>query len=120
MFYPIAAAYLLLTGTLLVFGTVYQKPGALYALKCVWLPGLVVATYLTADAWGGRSYGENWAVIGVVFFVLPFAGLVTLEAGLEFLLLKGNRAPHAKANRIVSLAFVVSLLALSIIGILSA
>jgi len=120
MFYPLAAAFLLLTGSLLVAGTVYRKPAALYALKCVWLPGLVAAAYLTLDAWKDRSYSENWAVIGVLFFVVPFTGLVVLEGILEFLLLRGHHESNARANRILTAVFVAALLLLSIIGILSA
>ncbi len=120
MLYPLAAAFLLLTGALLVVGTVYRKPAALYALKCVWFPGLVIAAYLTLGAWTDRSYSENWAAMAAVFFVVPFTGLVVLEGILELLLLKGHHGSHARANRILTVVFVAALLLLSVIGILSA
>jgi hypothetical protein len=95
MYFALIAAYLLLTGALLVIGAYDRKRPALYALKCLWLPGVVLAAYLTQDAWKDRSYSENWAVIGVVFFVLPFTGLVVVEGILEFMLLRGQNDSHA-------------------------
>ncbi|MCP4901104.1 MAG: hypothetical protein GY906_29390 [bacterium] len=120
MLYPLVAAFLLLTVALLIVGSVGRKPAALYALKCVWLPGLVLAAYLTFGTWQDRSYSENWAAYGVLFFVLPFTLFVLLEAVLEFVLLRGQHDSHAKAARIVTAVFVVALVVLSIVGVLSA
>ena len=120
MLYPLLAVFLLLTVALLIVGSVGRKPAALYALKCVWLPGVVLAAYLTLGAWHDRSYSENWAAFGVLFFVLPFTFLVLLEGVLEFVLLRGQHNSHAKAARIITTVFVAILLALSIVGMLSA
>lgn len=76
MIYPVAVAFLLLTVALLLAGTIGRKYTALYVLKFVWFPGLLLAVYLTLGAWKERSYSENWAAFGVLFFVLPFTGLV--------------------------------------------
>ncbi len=119
MLYPLAAVFLLLTITLLIVGSVGKKPAALYALKCVWIPGLVLAAYLTLGAWQDRSYSENWAFFGVLFFVLPFTFLVLLEGILEFLLLRRQHDSHSKVARISTGVIVAALLALSIIGVLS-
>jgi hypothetical protein len=119
MLYPIAAAFLLLSVALLLAGTIGRKHTALYALKGVWLPGLLLAIYLTLGAWKERSYSENWAAFGVLFFVLPFTGLVLLLGIVEFILLRGRHDSHAKTARIVSAIFVGLLLLCSLVGILS-
>ncbi len=120
MLIPIAALFLLLTVALLLVGTLGRKPAALYALKCVWFPGLVLAAYLTFGAWQDRSYSENWAAYGVLFFVLPYTFLVLLEGVLEFVLLRGQQSSHARVARLVTAVFVLTLLVLSIVGVLSA
>lgn len=120
MLVPIAFLFLLLSVALLLAGTIGEKPAALYALKCVWLPGLVVAVYLTLGSWLDRSYSENWAAIGVLIFVLPYTCLVLLEGILECILLRGRRDSHAQTARIVTAVFVGLLLICSVIGILSA
>jgi hypothetical protein len=119
MLYPIAAAFLLLSAALLLTGTIGRKDAALYILNCVWLPGLLLAVYLTLGAWKERSYSENWAAIGVLFFVLPFTGLVLLQGIVEFVLLRDRHDPHAKIARIATAVFVGLLLGCSLVGLLS-
>ncbi len=120
MIYPIAVAFLLLSIALLLVGTVGRKYTALYVLKCVWLPGLLLAAYLTLDAWRGRSYGDNWAALGVLIFVLPYTGAVAFLGVLELILLRGRHGPHAKAARIATAVFVALLVIFSVVGVLSA
>jgi hypothetical protein len=120
MLYPIAAAFLLLSVALLLAGTIGRKYAALYILKCVWLPGLLLAAYLTLGAWKERSYSENWAAFGVLFFVWPFTGLVLLQSIVEFVLLRDRHDPHAKIARIATAVFVGLLLVCSLVGLLSA
>jgi hypothetical protein len=120
MLYPIAAAFLLLSAALLLTGTIGRKDAALYILNCVWLPGLLLAVYLTLGAWKERSYSENWAAFGVLFFVLPFTGLVLLQGIVEFLLLRGRHDPHARNARIATAVFAGLLLVCSLLGLLSA
>jgi hypothetical protein len=120
MFYPLAVVFLLLTVALLLAGTIGQKYTALYVLKCVWLPGFLLAVYLTLGAWRERSYSENWAAFGVLFFVLPFTGLVLLQGIAEFVLLRGRHDQHAKTARIATAVVVGLLLICSLVGLLSA
>jgi len=120
MVYPLAVAFLLLTVALLLAGTIGRKYAALCALKCVWLLGLLLAVYLTLGAWKERSYSENWAAFGVLFFVLPFTGLVLLQGIVEFVLLRGRHDPHAKTARIATAVIVGVLLICSLVGLLSA
>jgi hypothetical protein len=119
MLYPIAAAFLLLSVALLLAGTIGRKYAALYALKCIWLSGLLLAIYLTLGAWKERSYSENWAAFGVLFFVWPFTGLVLLLGIIEFVLLRGRHDPNAKIARIATAVFVGLLLVCSLVGLLS-
>ena len=120
MFYPIAFVFLLLTVALLLAGTIGRKHAALYALKCLWFPGLLLAVYLTLEAWKERSYSENWAAFGVLFYVLPFTGLVLLQGIVEFVLLRGRHDPHAKTARIATAVFSGLLLICSVVGFFSA
>ncbi|MFH2204058.1 MAG: hypothetical protein ABIJ96_13140 [Elusimicrobiota bacterium] len=120
MLIPIAALFLPLSMTLLLVGTLGKKPAALHALKCLWLPGLVAAAYLTFGAWKDRAYSENWAFMAVLYFVFPYTVLLLLEGLLEFFLLRGRRDKHARASRIATAAMVGMLLICSIIGALSA
>jgi hypothetical protein len=119
MIYPIAAGFLLLSVVLLLAGTIGRKYAALYVLKCVWLPGLLLAIYLTLGAWKERSYSENWAAFGVLFFVWPFTGLVLLLGIIEFVLLRGRHDRNAKIARIATAVFVGLLLVCSLVGLLS-
>ena len=120
MFYPLAVVFLLLSVLLLLVGTIGRRYTALYVLKCVWFLGLLLAVYLTLGAWKERSYSENWAAFGVLFFVLPFTGLVLLQGIAEFILLRGRHDPHAKTARIVTAVFIGILLICSLVGLLSA
>jgi hypothetical protein len=115
MLYLIAPPLIVISVALLLMGARAAKPWALHILHGTWVPGVAVAAYLTADAWKGSAYSENWAMIGVIFFVWPYTVFVVSLAITELALLRGRRDRHATVCRAVAglIAALLVLLSLS-------
>jgi hypothetical protein len=88
MMIPIIILHLLSSVAWLVIGIRGRKEIALLMLSGYWWMGSFVSAYFTWLAWQDRGYSENWAMIGFMFYSLPFllttgvlvaAGLISIR-----------------------------------------
>ncbi len=102
---------------LMAIGLSKRQYWALYLLNALWLLGLVVATYFTGLAWMDRAYSENWAMLGVIFYVWPYSIFVTLAGGIELFLLRAHTHPHARRCRLLTSLCIMALVLQSVYAV---
>ena len=104
---------------LAVIGARENNEWALFAVNLLWILGAVVAGYFTYMAWIDRVHSENWAMIGVIFFVWPYTLVASVLGTIEFVLLRKRRGRAVAIARATTIACIVFLIAMSVMGLLA-
>ncbi|MBN1993147.1 MAG: hypothetical protein JW953_10620 [Anaerolineae bacterium] len=83
MIIPVFLLFVLSSLGGLAVGLYYQKTILLLALNILWWLGSFISAYFVCLAWLDRSYSENWAMLGFIFFSLPYILLTAIMLMLE-------------------------------------
>ncbi len=120
MIIPVLALYCLVSVIGLVIGLLRRSIAALLTLSLCWWLGACVSAYFAYLAWVDRSYSENWAMLGFIYFTLPYAVLTggLILVGLYFIRKwKGRRVKPFQSSLLALLTFLALQL---IVGFVSA
>ena len=113
---PIAILLILGSVSGLILGLQYKNAIVLLALNIWWWLGAFVSAYFTWLAWQDRGYSENWAMLGFIFFALPYLLLIGLMALAKLFFIRSWPDNMAKLLRISSLGLLLFLLFQLIVG----
>jgi len=120
MLIPIAVLFFLFSAVGLGIGLRRRNAAILMAMNAVWWAASCVSGYFVWLAWLDRGYSENWAMIGVIFFSAPAAGLTLILASIELALIRKWKEKPFKAIKVLSLGLLMFLLLQIIVGLLIA
>ena len=120
MIYPIFTLFILSSIVWLVIGLKGGKAIALLTLNLYWWLGSFVSAYFTLLAWQDRGYSENWAMIGFIFFSLPYILTTIVLIIVELFFIRKWQSDKTKAIKFTSVILLFFLIFQIIIGFLSA
>ncbi|HUT76780.1 MAG TPA: hypothetical protein VM285_03785 [Polyangia bacterium] len=97
-----------------------RREVALQLLNLIWWAGSFGAAYFTWLAWCDRGYSENWAMIGFMFFALPYLVMAGVLAGAELFAIRKWREGRTKAIRLTAVSLLGFLLFQMLAGFFAA
>lgn len=103
----------------LVYACRHRSLAALRMLNVFWWLGSMLSGYYVLLAWLDRRYSENWAMLGVIFFSLPYILVTAPLLAAELAATRKWPPGGVRAVRLSSLALLVFLVFQAVTGILS-
>lgn len=121
MLLPIFALFIVCSAIALRVGQAQRNIAVLLSVTLCWWPGALLAAYFTWLVWRDRAYSENWAMLGFLFFTLPYAVITGVMLFVElFLLLKWQPTAWLDFTRINAISLLIVLACQVIVGALVA
>jgi len=120
MIIPLFTLFLLSSLVWLIIGIQGKKYTSLLILNVCWWLGSFVSAYFVWLAWQDRGYSENWAMIGFIFFSLPYLVITGFMTGAELFFIRKWQNPETKIIKRTSFILLIFLLFQMAAGFLSA
>jgi hypothetical protein len=120
MLIPILLLFIVCSVIALVIGLRSRNATVLFALNIFWASGSLLSGYLTLLVWQDRRYSENWAMIGFIFFALPYILLTASMISAELFFIRRQQDIPAKRLRLSGIVLLIFLMSQLIVGLLSA
>jgi len=94
----------------LIFAGLKKNVILFYFTNAVALAASILSGFITWAAWDGRNSSENWAIIGFIFFSVPFILLTLLYFIIQLIIIRNWEKRHKYRLRIFSACLIVFLL----------
>lgn len=110
MILPFSAIFIIVNVAMLILGLREHKLYILFLLFIVWLLGSIFSFYFVIQVWIERMYSENWAMLGFLFFTIPFALITGCMIGTELFFIKkweDNKIKLLRYSLIILLTFLI-------------
>lgn len=120
MIIPILILFIGSSVLALVIGLRSGNAAILLVLNIFWWIGSFISGYLTWLVWQDRKYSENWAMIGFIFFALPYILLTASMISAELFFIRGWQDSPAELLRLSGIVLLIFLMSQLIVGLLSA
>jgi hypothetical protein len=104
----------------LILGIRGKKEVGLIILNGVWWLGSFATAYATYLAWQDRAYSENWAMVGFIFFALPYLIIIGVMVVIELYYVRNWQSSRSKTVQWTSRGLLIFLAFQMILGFLSA
>jgi hypothetical protein len=103
----------------LVVGIQGRKETAILKLNLCWWLGSFVSAYAVWLAWQDRAFSENWAMMGFMFFSLPYCAVVGTMAIAELVSIRKWESDKTRTIRLTSAGLLLFCVLQVLLGLLS-
>lgn len=114
-----AIIFLIASGFWLSMGLKRRSIKLLQGLNFLWWIGAIGSALMTYLTWQARNYSENWAALGFIYAVLPYAVIVSGMLLIEIIMMIKLDIVKRQALILSNVLLIVFLLAISIFGLSS-
>jgi hypothetical protein len=119
MLIPRLIAFIIISAIFLWVGFRKNRVGWLFAINAVWWLVSIGLTFITFEVWKDRAYSENWAGIGFLFVVLPFAVPILIMSIAEIYFVHKRKIDPKKGLFAVLIPLIAFLLLQIAVGLFS-
>ena len=120
MIIPAVTLFLLFSIIWLVIGIKGRKETALLILNLFWWSGAFVSAYFTWLVWQERGYSENWAMVGFIFWSLPYIFTTGIMVAAELFAIRKWQSNKTTMIKVTSASLLIFLMFQLLVGFLSA
>lgn len=111
--------FVLVSTLWLVISIKNEKELALMFLNLFWWVGSFITAYYAWLVWVDREYSENWAVLGFIFYCIPYYIITGTLIATELFLIRNWEASKRKKVMVTSIILLIFMIMQMVVGFLS-